>query len=306
MKIIHVALGTPELDRSATELGHTVARIPWRSMLGRRIATDQVARLNSHILRVANDMKPDVVFCQLQTPGIMWHRTVNDLRGMGALVINWCGDVREPIPQWYIDDAAAFDITAFSNMTDVELVRAAGHRAEYLQIGYDETIYSPGTAVRSGVVFMGQNSGDRFPLSRARAQMVQAMREEFGHSFEAYGNGWGTTHLHADAEVDTYRRALIAINFDHFVRPRFASDRILRAQACGACTVSQWYEGIELEHPDVPTARTINDMVELVRELLTTPEVAIELGQRQARHVRASHTWHDRINTIHQWLDTLS
>jgi glycosyltransferase involved in cell wall biosynthesis len=308
MKILHVALGTPEFDRSATELGHEVRRIAWRQYLGRH-GRGSNAALNKDIIRAAYTFRPDLVFCQLQTPDVVQRGTLDTMRELGCYVVNWCGDVRDPIPSWYVTDAPGFTVTAFSNQTDVDILTGMGHASKYLQIGYDETIYNVGRGrprKREGIVFMGQNSGNRFPLSEARAEMVARMRAEFGDVFSVCGQGWGTKHVHAPEEVDIYRRSLIAINFDHFNRPYFASDRILRAQACGCCVVSMDYVGMEDEHPYVERVNTLDEMVGRCRELLLNTEVASSLGSLSSSHVRRHHTWHRRIEQIEEWMSEKS
>jgi ornithine carbamoyltransferase len=68
-------------------------------------------------------LKADVLFMQLQTPTVVDPSTLKEVRDMGVMVINWTGDVRDPIPQHYIDLAPHVDITAFTNHPDVLTMR---------------------------------------------------------------------------------------------------------------------------------------------------------------------------------------
>ena len=290
MKILHIALGGPEFDRAASERGHDVYRIDWRKM----------ADPNKEILQCIKGQSFDLVFAQIQTAKVIYHETWDALRESGALVVNWTGDVRDDI-DWFLDAAPHVDITAFTNLTDVDAIREAGHRAEYLQIGYDEKLYTYAEKERSGVVFLGNDYGDRFPLSEARAAMVSRMQMEFGKDFSAYGKRQENPITTPAQEVRIYQSALVAINFDHFNRPLFASDRILRAQACGAAVVSMAYEGINDEHPYVGAAETLDDMVKMVRFALDNPGRAAALGKMGADHTLSMHRWNNRFETIEQW-----
>ena len=290
MKILHIALGGPEFDRAASDRGHDVYRMDWRKM----------PDPNKEILQCIKRQSFDLVFAQIQTAKVIYHETWDALRASGAFVIHWSGDVRDDIG-WFLDAAPHVDITAFTNMDDVNAIREAGHRAEYLQIGYDEKLYTYAEKERSGVVFLGNDYGDRFPLSEARAAMVSRMQMEFGKDFSAYGKRQENPITTPAQEVRIYQSALVAINFDHFNRPLFASDRILRAQACGAAVVSMAYEGINDEHPYVGAAETLDDMVKMVRFALDNPGRAAALGKMGADHTLSMHRWHNRFETIEQW-----
>ena len=290
LSILHIALGGPEFDRAASDRGHDVYRMDWRRM----------PDVNREIIRCIKGQSFDLVFAQIQTAKVIYHETWDALRASGAFVIHWSGDVRDDIG-WFLDAAPHVDITAFTNMDDVNAIREAGHRAEYLQIGYDEKIYTYAEKERSGVVFLGNDYGDRFPLSEARAEMVERMKAEFGDQFKAYGKRQDNKATTPAQEVAIYQSALVAINYDHFNRPLFASDRILRAQACGAAVVSMAYEGINDEHPYVGAAESLDDMVKMVRFALDNPERAAALGKMGADHTLSMHRWNNRFETIEQW-----
>lgn len=293
MTILHLAMGHPEFDRSARELGHEVTRVEHRTKEG---AANPMFASN---LRAATEGKTyDLCFAQLQGFPMSpeWWAMV---ASTGAFVVEWCGDVRDPIPNHYAKNAPFVDVTAFSNMTDVVTFNREGWRSEYLQIGYDETFYTPGNEVRGGVVFLGNNYPARFPESASRAKMVAAMQRAFGPRFTVYGRGWrpGSVSTTPEAERAIYQRALVAVNWDHFHRPYFASDRILRAQSCGCVVVTQEYEGREQEHPFAVAVTSIEGAVEAVRGLLD----GSDLGEKAARHTREKHTWHARIETMERW-----
>ena len=302
MKIYHIALGSPEFDRAAIEEGHEIRRINWRDVIGDLATPHTSQKLAQAILNDCQRFRPDVVFMQLQTPNIVHPYLLNELRSLGAFVINWTGDVRDPLPSVYTDLAPYVDVTAFTNMPDVKAVRAMGWRAEYLQIGYDPTIYGDDNGPRNGVVFIGNDYRNRFPESESRRDLVNHLKRKFGNAFTAYGNGFGARTMGAGHERAIYNSSLVAVNWDHFRRPYFASDRILRAQACGCAVVSQAYEGLMEEHPWTVGGDTIDRVVELVELRLSTPYITKRIGQDAAEHTFAHHRWNNRIRTIETWL----
>lgn len=305
MRILHIAMGSPEIDRAAVELGHTVRRIPWRERLGRKFINGAPSFLQREILQTCKDFKPDLVFCQTHQSDIIAGSTYDAMRRGGAFVVNWCGDVREPLPDCYRRYADQVDVMAFSNMTDVEEIRSMGLRSEYLQIGYDPEIYHPGEGKqeRNGIVFMANHYAGRFPNTELRKEVALRLMEEFPDDFTLYGRGWDIPGvrptLTGEEEAEIYRHALIAINVDHFTRPYFASDRILRAQACGACVFAAHYPGGELEHPHVHFTDA-ESLVQKVKEWM--PFDLRSHGEWQAKHTQRNHRWHNRIQTMQGWM----
>ena len=294
MNILHLALVSESndgaIDRGMVKRGHNVTRIDWRR--------DGVKANNAALLSVG---KADVVFYQGQGGKTIRPEVLQRLKEGGAYVVNWTGDVRDDV-DWYANMAPYVNLTLFTNLTDVDKMAEMGHRADYLQTGYDDRIYNLGEPKpREGVVFMGNNYGHRFPQGVDRIAMVDTMQREFGADFKLFGKGWpGRVHLHSLSEVIEYRRSVVAINFDHYLRPMFASDRILRAQACGCAVVSQGYPGIGDEHSLVGSCATVDDMVKMVRYALNNPDKAKALGEQSAKHVAQSCTWERRIEQLEQ------
>jgi hypothetical protein len=289
------------IARAFEEAGHTVKVVDWRvnAKDGRKHLIEPM------VIEAAKEFKPDFAFCQFQSDGLITSKLPDALRELGCFSVNWTGDVRHPLPEWYANLAPHFDVTAFSNMTDVDTVRALGHRSEFLQIGYDERIYTEGSAERSGVVFFGNNYGGyKYTESESRRQMVKAMQEEFWDQFKVYGMSWGegTMYVNEPNDAQYLREASVAVNWDHFHRPWFASDRLLRGTACGCAMVSQWYEGIEQEHPKVVGVKSVQEAVDAVRILLGRPDVAYGLGKLNAANTREQHRWHNRVTTMEQWV----
>ena len=296
------------IERAFIEEGHEVLVVDWRQ----KFREKRRSEVEDFCMAQAKAFKPDFAFCQYQTHGVISHRFPQLLKQMGCFSAYWTGDVRSPLPDHYMEAAKHFDVTAFTNMVDVELIRAAGYRSEFLQIGYcEKTFNTEGAGERSGVVFLGNNYGGyKFAESDGRRDMVRAMAEAFPDDFTVYGTAWDNVvpaknfggYLPEPESADTLRRALVALGYDHFHRPGFASDRILRATACGAAVVNQYYEGIEQEHPYVGAARSIEEMVKMVRYALDHPLESMRLGELSAANTLEQHRWNNRVTQMMEWL----
>lgn len=296
------------IARAFEEEGHEVRVVDWRQFSKDR----HKHKVEPLVIREAMDFRPDLAFCQFQSPGYITRALPESLRSIGCFSINWTGDVRSPLPDWYMELAPYFDVTSFTNQPDVDTVRAAGHRSEFLQIGYDERIFNTdGADERSGVVFLGNNYGGyKYAESDSRRAMVKALAEAFPDEFKVYGMSWETVvpernlggYLHEALSAPVLKGALVAVGWDHFHRPGFASDRILRATACGCAVVNQYYEGIEHEHPDAVAARSIDEMVDAVAHALRHPVDSRMIGDLCAQNTLKQHRWNERVKQVMTWM----
>ena len=216
-----------------------------------------VENLNQKIIEAAESYKPELTFIQVQTPDIISMEAVRALKKSGSWVCNWTGDVRDPLPEWYIEMGKEIDITLFCNETDVQRATDAGINAGFLQIGIDHNIYTPNGNVGKSpeIVFMGNNYNRKFPLSLMRNDMGQFLSNAFRHQFGIYGNGWGNAicdlNSSQTAEAEIYRNAKVAINISHFDFSRYSSDRIFRILGTGgAICLTKWYPDIEKDFED--------------------------------------------------------
>lgn len=293
-KCLHLALVSPNendyaIDLGFEENGYEVRRIDWQR------------DLNPSDLAMAQVGWPDIVFYQGQGSTKTSTEAFDALRAGGAFVINWTGDVRDNV-DWYAKMAPHVDLTLFTNLTDVEKMRSLGFKADYLQVGFDHRIFNLGDVEheRKGIVFLGNHYGTRFPQSAFRKEMVERMKAEFGDEFTHYGIGWGPGVAHAPPlkEVEIYRRSLIAIGADHYIRPYFASDRLLRSQACGACVLQQRYTGLKKEHEWVRPWDTLDELVIMCKEMLEAPQLVPYIGRMQAKHVQENCRWSNRVQQL--------
>ena len=119
--------------------------------------------------------------------------------------------------------------------------------------------------------------------------MVVRMRKAFGKDFAVYGSGWGygIKRLNPEQEAATYRGAKVAINFDHFDREGFHSDRYLRAMACGCFTIDA-------------TRVDLDEIVEDVAKWVDAEERPA-IAAIDAEHAFENNRWHNRVAVLEEW-----
>lgn len=261
-------------------------------------------------IREAEMMKPDLIFMQIQEDGKVDVDMVQRLRATGAKVYNWNGDVRTSAPGWMLGLAKYCTKTLYSNMRDVKETRSHGFESEWLEIGYDETIYKPeGEIIRSmPIVFFGNNSSHgAFPLSHFRNEMCNFLRGKFSGNFGEYGNGMnaiGSFNHSQHDEAAAYRFAKIAINCSHYEIEKYSSDRMLRILGTGtAICLAKWYPGIEDVYSDGIHLRiwhTLDELESLIH-FYQNPEnesERIRIAQGGMKYVQNHFTFNHMVTNL--------
>ena len=217
----------------------------------------------NEIRDVFNNHNPDIVFLQTQANKTELLPMVEEM-AQTSVVINWCGDVRDSMPEWY-REFDKYCVTCFSNMRDVREIGG-----EYLQIGIDPEIYhSKKQEKEFDIVFMANRSMS-FPLSPYRVQTVDFLRKEYGDRFKLFGN-WpgadGNLMGNQDEEADIYRKSKIGISVSHYNIDRYFSDRLLRIMANGCFALSHNYSGIESDFKVGEHLETFDNFEELKQKI---------------------------------------
>jgi hypothetical protein len=264
--------------------------------------------LNSKVIAAFSNNTPNIVFCQLQAAGILGIEVIKTMRQNKTYMINWTGDARRPIPSWYKEYAPFFDITLFSNETDVQEMRSLGFRSAFWNIGFETKLYDPlaPAYLNHDIVFMGNNYPEAFPLSSLRSDMVNKLKTEFGSSFHVFGNGWGTTCTNEQQESCIYRGSKIAISLSHYDLERYFSDRMLRIMGCSTLCLTKWYPGIEKDFTDgvdVVVWRDIPDLIAKIHYYLKNPKERFIIARGGFLRVTLEHTWSIRMGQLQYVID---
>lgn len=263
-------------------------------------------KLNEKAQYIIATFKPDIVFMQIQAPNIVSNETCEYAKNSGCYVINWTGDKRKETPQWMIDLAPYISCTSFSNMDDVNYMHSLGFNSEYLEIGYDPTIYNPiGEKLdMPEIVFMGNNYGrGYFPMSGFRIDMVDFLRQEYGNRFGVYGSGWtygnGNFNHSQHEEAKAYRGAKIAINVSHFDSLNYNSDRLLRILGSGTACLSYNHKGMSDTYSKYLTFfEDFEILAEQINILLNEPKIAEIFGDIGEKFVKNTFTFKHQVENI--------
>lgn len=308
MKLLHIALITdqsPQLGLRTALKRYADEYIEYSWIP--KYNAGRIAELRQEVIELVRTYRPTHIFCQLQTPNIISPDDFREIKRINpCYIINWTGDVRQPTPHWYIDTAPAVDITLFTNQADVDKLKSLGLRADYLQIGYSPTVFNPDGGKDHScpdIVFMGSNYNRRFPLSEQRSEMVAGLKRRYGSNFMIFGHNWGgeVQFLAEPSEARIYRSCRIAINQNHFILPRFSSDRIFRIIGSGAFCASQYYPGIELEWEPgkhLVTWTTFEELYSLIDHYLSHDGERRLIASQGNYHCVTNHTWECRVKDL--------
>jgi len=305
MKLLHIGFPNPSLGKAFGE--KTDYRfVDWTAWTA---VPNNVENLHKRITELCGEFEPDVIFMQIQSPGVMTSEFVKTLSG---LVINWTWDYRESTPRWIVD-LAPYVISAFTNEADVEYLRSLGYDAMFLQGGFDDSTYKPTGGVNPDapdIVFMANNYPDDeydFPLMNFRIEIVNALKERYGSNFAVYGFGWPDQNplqsfMHREAkEAEAYRSAKVAINLSHFSAERYTSDRMFRILGSGTLCLSHWFPGIEKDFVDgehLLVWRNKNELFGLIDKHLEDSTDRIRIAETGCKLAHMNYKWSNMVSNI--------
>ena len=246
----------------------------------------------------------DIIFMQIQSDGVLELQTLKQLSHIGIKIFNFSGDVRFPLPNWYLE-VAPYCVTLFTNENDVETIKNAGYRAEFFQVGYNQIFYNNHSEVKkeADIVFFGNNYPNHFPLSHFRYEIASGLKQNFGDNFKIYGSQWDLPSRDMNfkqiEEGAIYRGAKIGINLSHFNYGRYSSDRIFRIMSCGTMCLSHRYKNIHLDFKEGEHLRTwenLDELLDLIKFYLTNDSERLAIAKKGNEYVEKYFTWEYRIS----------
>lgn len=307
MKVLHLALKgelypNNGVTESFKEMGMSVMEIDWQKM-GFNAG---LLGMWDRIYHICEDFKPDIIFCQIQRQGIMDIEEAQELSKYGK-VVNYTFDINEDI-QWYIDIAKEISLTLFGSLEDVLKCINSGipeEKVDYLQSSFDQTIYDKKniTGYYGDIIFIGHNyanSNLNFPFSKERENLVNFMKENFSDNFRVYGSGWGSDSriLNPSEECIAYNSCKIAITQNQFIRRGYTSDRLFRATACGAFTISEWYPFIQNDFPEIEFWNNFDMLKDKCEWYLSHDNMRQAKAEDLYLHTTLNHRWTNRIKKV--------
>lgn len=307
LRLLLLHLGSHEeplhdMTRAFSRVGETLA-MPWWPLDAAAVA------------RAAAEIRPDVVFAQIQHHG--WPEsltaTLRGIAGPACTFVQWSGDVRtsggQPVDRWLYGVGHDFDLVLADNCAyprKLKLDNKVPATCGYLACGIDPTLnpYRRDEPESSEVVFLGTNykhldGGARERLMRTVAAKVPGLT--------VYGPLWEgqpfTVHpfVEQGSASCIMRRALLTISTSLFRDlPRYTSDRLKRAAASGAVIAVERFPDMEglgfRPGTDCLTWETTDELIALCNDWrrLERAEERTSLRHRVATMAHERFTW-DRV-----------
>lgn len=262
---------------------------------------------NHKVVEIAKEFKPDIIFLQIQKENVITEEAAQELSKI-AFVMNFSGDIRDELPMWYLNIGRKIHLSAFSNMQDVNVCKANGVKADWLEIGIDPERYRKHNVKKdtSKIVAHLNNYGNEYPLSAFRIELVDRMKKEFGDDFGVFGNGWngkesGNFNSNQVDESINYNNALIAISVSHFQVEKYSSDRLGRAVASGCFTLQHNFPKLEelytpKKHLD--TFNTIDELIEKCKYYLEHHEEREKIALAGMKHCVQNYSFNNMCSNI--------
>jgi spore maturation protein CgeB len=309
-KLLHVMMGVhnPDLQKGLNSVFECV-HFDWT------VYSLNSDLLQTNLLNEFNKFKPDVVFMHLQSGDVLNISTIQYMAS-SSIVVNWTGDVRYPLPHHYLEIGKCINCTLFTNMNDVDTCIANGVNADYLQVGYDSTNFTPYGETRKTyqqILFLGSNYITQpFPLSQYRYDMVVKLRIKYEKYFGLYGNGWnsmqnGNINNYYE-EGKAYRSCKIAINLSHFAYKRYSSDRLYRILGSGAFCLTHYYPEIEkdfINGKDLVIWEDLQDLENKINYYLSNEEERKIIAKNGYEKAVNNYTWKSFAENLKKITDKL-
>lgn len=309
-RVLHVAL------RSAFEPNRNIAD----SL--RHISTDYRevdwqctgAATAAEAIRVASEIRPTLVFMQLQTGGVLQPEDIVQLRQVcdpSVVICNWDGDQHfdppSPNRQWFADLGRVCDASLIPNTAHPAVYASLGvQHPGYLQIGIDPYIYHQTDPALNVLPVVCLASCYGVALHQRRTSMLAAIKTAFPGAVGVYGGGWGADAypmLHQTQESAVYAaaRAALSISIRNDL-PRYSSDRLFRMLASGAVCLVEAFPDME----GVGLIGGVNclvwyDLTQLegvIRDVLATPAEHFVPMRQAAAALSRDHTWVARFHEL--------
>jgi spore maturation protein CgeB len=262
--------------------------------------------LNKQIIKDVSDFRPDIVFMQIQQANVVSLETLKLIRPLCGKIVNFTGDVRSPLPNWYLETGKLIDLTLFVSMNDVRIARTKGINADWLQLGFDEEIFNDKAKPlkEAEIIFTGNHYGD-FPLSKYRYDIVKALSKEFKERFQLYGNGWNIPAIDSNSsqplQASIFRGSKIAINCSHYDHSMYVSDRMLRIMGSGTFCLSHNftdYDKVYKDKENLVIFNSIPEMIELCKYYLENEEERNRIARNGYELTHKLYTWDSMIKNL--------
>jgi hypothetical protein len=233
------------------------------------------------LIKYYNKFKPDVVLIHHNKP----HFTADYLKLFDkSYNIWWRNDERFPPEEYW--KGINIQLFLLSSEDSVNYFINNKLDASQLMMGFNP--YPVRDVERNlEMVFTGQNSVDKFPLSYVRKDIVH--RLIFFPNFYCYGEGWGYDIQKKHYSINNYSKIGIAIN--HFDTSKTYSNRMYQIMGYKALCLCYHTKDIEKVFENIVPFKTWNDLIYYIGYYLKHEDKRIAIAERGYNFVNNNFTW---------------
>ncbi len=264
-------------------------------------------RMNEALLNQAADWAGeggDVIFTYL-TGEIVTPETMGRLRGLGIPLVNislndkegFVGKLKNGRSMGVRDICPHFDLCWTSTKDAVEKYCVEGAIPFYSPEGANPEVHRPyGEEKTVDVSFVGQCYGNR-------PEIIRGLKDR-GISVVTYGYGWPNGPLPTQEMVRMYSRSRINLGFGGVAGHKDTyclKGRDFEIPMSGGLYLTEYQPELEKCYvlgEEVVVYRGFEDLVKIIRHLLSHPEEAERIREKGARRARKDHTWEMRFEQI--------
>lgn len=316
-KVLHAALLAPNYSNKGIMDGFFGAGFKEYKLFDyflHRFNTDQET-MQKMLVKEAEDMKPDLIWMQVQVSDIIDAETFKALSKI-AFTVNYTFDIRhKEQTEWLYNLVPHIGLMCFSNQRDVDECKSRGYNnVMVLQSSVDMDVYKPNRFAYTPnfVSFIGTNfaaTNMPFPQSDERVEMVDRLRKRFGKSFDVWGRGWGESQsTFPGQEAKIYDTSLMGINHNNFNEELYTSDRLWRIMASGVMCLTSYFKGLETlftRGKDIDWWETLDELEEKIDYYFSNPDEAANIAFNGCWNVRANHKWENRIMQMRAFIESM-
>lgn len=261
----------------------------------------------------AREIRPTVVFMQLQTDGVLEPRHVSAIRACcdpSVVICNWDGDQHyepgSPQREWFVRLGQVCDASLVVNTEHQETYARLGVRHPgFFEIAVDPTIFRP-VPPADGVPPVVLLANGISQVHAGRMDHVHYLDRELGpQRFAVYGGGWetmgsGRCSLDLHQESPVYAAALASLSASaRNDLPRYTSDRLFRLLASGGVPVVERFpdcEGLGLvDGKNCLLWSGVDGLMANIHAALDMTEPVRRSMRQGAAELGLEHTWPSRL-----------
>jgi hypothetical protein len=295
------------------EVGETIT-FDWKAW----VDVTSVKEMNKHLVNLALDYKPDLIFIEETWTGDIVPKTIKRIKDqLDVVIVNWNGDYTLGLLDSTLALGEVVDLTLMSNWDQVGELQREGIQADYLQQGCCPDVFRPvepkPDKYPAEVIFLGSGGRTQWPNSDLREAMCWELHGVYGDNFRVYGRGWpkDTPFVYdflepAQLEAEAYSTCKVALGINAVTAQGYTSARAYKAMASGALYMPHCFPGCEelfRHYEHVVYWDDLLDLVPKVATFLSSDSEREKVARAGCEHAHENHSWGARARTLIEMLE---